>query len=126
MIKLSLKKKKNSFIIDYFKSAREFFTNSTMLIPKMQSVFWYVKVLAPFFFLCKSPRQLNTGKLCNARTAPVNDHCVFPYRVGGDRRARSNSVPSVQACQINTALPTKIRNLSQFESKPGIQRKKIS
>ena len=50
MIKLSLKKKKNSFIIDYFKSAREFFTNSTMLIPKMQSVFWYVKVLAPFFF----------------------------------------------------------------------------
>jgi len=43
MIKLSLKKKKNSLNIDYWKSAREIFTNSTTLIPKMLSVFWYVK-----------------------------------------------------------------------------------
>ena len=32
-----------------------FFTNSTMLIPKMQSVFWYVKVLGPFFFSANYP-----------------------------------------------------------------------
>ena len=85
--------KKPSLIIDYWKSARDNFTNLTMLIPKMQSIYFCMSKSWPPFLTVNDPgRQIQVNDVTSRSSIAPRVVKTLP-----SRREKHQTVPPVIA-----------------------------